>query len=67
MMATILTNEWTSVGEAYPPAGRVVLCIVERMLEGGRFSRRHDTAIWNGVECSTSARRHARNSLSARA
>lgn len=49
-MATILTNEWTSVGEAYPPAGRVVLCIVERMLEGGRFSRRHDTAIWNGVE-----------------
>lgn len=48
-MATIVTNEWTSVRDGYPIAGRVVLVIVERMLKSGNIEFYHDTAIWNGM------------------
>lgn len=48
-MDGVLTNEWTPVREAYPPAGRVVLVAVARPLKSGNIEMYHDIAIWNGV------------------
>lgn len=49
-MATIVTNEWTPVREAYPPAGRVVLVAISHTLKSGNAEFYHDTAIWDGVQ-----------------
>jgi hypothetical protein len=59
-MDCILTNEWTPVREAYPPAGRVVLVAVSRPLKGGSIEVYHDIALWNGfywVDERTNARK----------
>lgn len=48
-MGSVLTNEWTPVREAYPPAGRVVLVAVSRMMKSGNVEVYHDTAIWNAL------------------
>lgn len=47
-MGCILTNEWTPVREAYPPAGRVVLVVVSRVLKSGNIDVRYDIAVYNG-------------------
>lgn len=49
-MSAVVTNEWTSVRDGYPIAGRVVLVIVGRMLKSGNIEFYHDTAIWNGSQ-----------------
>ena len=48
-MDCILTNEWTPVREAYPPAGRVVLVVVSHPLKNGNMGFYYDTAIYNGL------------------
>lgn len=48
-MSVIVTNEWTSVRDGYPIAGRVVLVMVSRLLKSGNIEVYHDTAIHNGL------------------
>lgn len=47
-MSAVVTNEWTSVRDGYPIAGRVVLVVVSRVLKSGSIDVRYDTAIYNG-------------------
>lgn len=59
-MASVVTNEWTPIREAYPPAGRVVLVVVSRMMNSGNLEVYHDIAIYNGfywIDVRTNARK----------
>lgn len=43
----IMTNEWYDVRRT-PPAGRFVLCVVEKELRSGNVEQELTVAAWNG-------------------